>query len=136
MVILVVYYVTKMVRDERHLTKVEIPRQLVDLVLQAHRDGPIKTMFGIRVSERMRDALCAPLTPEQLAVIHSAEKGVFCTCVKCSLLSSYYKGNELSGVVQVSVSVSSKFSEKPMVCPDVQLKITVSGVRYQASPSR
>ena len=126
-VILTVYHLVKMVRDMNRLTKVEIPHQLVELVQQAHQEGPIKTKFDIKVSERMRDALCAPLAPEQLAVMRSAEKGVFSTYVKCKLLSSYYKGGELSGVVQVSVRVSSKFSELPLVCPDVKLKITVSG---------
>lgn len=128
LVILTVYHLIKMVREMNRLTKVEIPRQLVELVQQAHQAEHIRTMWDIKVSERMRDALCAPLTPEQLAVIRSAEKGVFSTYVKCSLLSSNYQGEELSGVVQVAVRVSSKFSELPLVCPDVKLRITVSGV--------
>ena len=117
-----------MVREMNHLTKVEIPRQLVELVQQAHQDGRIETEFDIRVSERMSDALCAPLTQEQLATIRSALPGTYSTYVKCELLSSSFKGDVLSGVVKSAVRVSSKFSEKPLVCPEVQLRITVSGV--------
>ena len=85
-------------------------------------------MFDIWVSERMRDALCAPLTQEQLATIRSAEKGVYSTYVKCRLLSSHHGKEGLSGVVQAAVRVSSRYSEKPLVCPEVKLKITVSSM--------
>lgn len=127
MLILTIYHLVKMVREMNHYTRVEVPRQLVELVQQAHQAGRIETRFDIRVSERMRDALCAPLTQEQLATIRSALPGTYSTYVKCELLSSSYKGEVLSGVVKSAVRVSSKYSEKPLVCPEVQLKITVSG---------
>ena len=124
-VILAVYYVVKLVRDMRHLTKVKIPHQLVELVQQAHQNESFRTQFDIKVSEQMRDALCAPLAPEQLAVIRAAQKDVYSTYVKCKLLSSTFKGPELSGVVKVAVRVSSKFSEFPLVCPETKLRIVV-----------
>ena len=124
----VVIFIVRMVRDDRHLFKREIPGQLVQLVKLAHGVSEVRTMFDIRVSERMRDALCAPLTQEQLATIRSAAPGTYSTYVKCELLSSSYKGSELSGVVKAAVRVSSKFSEEPLVCPEVQLKITVCGM--------
>lgn len=124
---LTIYCLVRMRREVKHLTKVKRPHQLVELVQQAHQAGRIKTEFDIHVSERMRDALCAPLTQEQLATIRSAAPGTYSTYVKCELLSSTYKGDVLSGVVKSAVRVKSKFSEEPLVCPEVQLKITVSG---------
>ena len=126
------YHLVKMVRNMRHLTKVKIPHQLVELVQQAHQDAPFRTQFDIRVSPAMRDALCLPLTPEQLAVIRAAQKGVYSTYVKCELLSSTFKGSELSGVVKVAVRVSSKFSKRALVCPETKLRIVVrhNGRKY------
>ena len=119
--------VTTRVREAFHYTFDEVPQQLFKLVKQAHLGEPVDMLWNIAVSSEMQDALCQPLTPEQLATMRAAEKGVFSTSVNGYLISSRFENNELSGVVQVSVSVSSKFSEKQMVCPDVQLKITVSG---------
>ena len=123
----VVMLVMWRIRSNRRLLDQEIPGQLVQLVKLAHGESGVRTMFDIRVSERMRDALCAPLTQEQLATIRAAEPGAYSTYVKCELLSSSFQGSELSGVVKAAVRVSSKFSEKPLVCPEVQLKITVLG---------
>ena len=132
MVILIVYHMVKMVREMNHLTKVEIPHQLVELVQQAHQDGPINTKFDIKVSSDMRDALCAPLTVEQLATIRAAEEGAFSRRVSCRLISSYYKGGEISGVVQVSVMVHSEYSKRNLFCPETQLRIVVrhNGRKY------
>ena len=114
-----------MIRDHRDLFKREIPGQLVQLIKQAHGMSELETTFDIRVSPEMRDALCAPLTQEQLAVIRAAQKDVYSTYVKCELLSSTFKGPELSGVVKVAVRVSSKFSEFPLVCAETKLRIVV-----------
>ena len=123
-----VMLITWRIRSNRRLLQQEIPGQLVQLVQLAHGASRVRTIFDIRVSERMRDALCAPLTQEQLATIRSAAPGTYSTYVKCELLSSSYKGSELSGVVKAAVRVSSKFSEEPLICPEVQLKITVCGM--------
>lgn len=123
----VVYNVIKWINKSHDYFKGQVPQQLVQLVLQAHQNGPIETMWDIKVSERMRDALCAPLTPEQLATIRAAEEGVFSRRVSCRLLSSRWKGRELSGLVQVSVMVHSKYSKTNMFCPETKLRITVSG---------
>ncbi len=125
-VIRVVIFIRREIRWWREL-KIEQVQQLVQLVKLAHGASEIRTMFDIRVSERMRDALCAPLTQEQLATIRAAVPGTYSTYVKCELLSSNFKGNVLCGVVKAAVRVSSRYSEKPLVCPEVQLKITVCG---------
>lgn len=125
-VIRVVLFIRREIRWWREF-KAEQVQQLVQLVKLAHGASEIRTMFDIRVSERMRDALCAPLTQEQLATIRAAVPGTYSTYVKCELLSSTFKGNVLSGVVKAAVRVSSRYSEKPLVCPEVQLKITVCG---------
>lgn len=125
-VIRVVMFIRREIRWWREL-KIEQVQQLMQLVKLAHGASEIRTMFDIRVSERMRDALCAPLTQEQLATIRAAVPGTYSTYVKCELLSSTFKGNVLSGVVKAAVRVSSRYSEKPLVCPEVQLKITVCG---------
>lgn len=123
-----VIFIVRMIREDRYLFKQKIPGQLVQLVMRAHDASTVGTLFDIRVSPEMRDALCAPLTQEQLETMRAAEKGVYSTYVKCQLISSRFKGGELSGVVKVSVRVSSRFSERPLVCPEVKLKITVSSV--------
>lgn len=131
-VILTVYHLVKMVRDVNRLTKVEIPHQLVELVQQAHQEGPIKTKFDIKVSSDMHDALCAPLTAEQLMTIRAAEKGVFSRRASCRLISSCFKSGEISGVVQVSVMVHSEYSKHNLFCPETQLRIVVrhNGRKY------
>lgn len=53
-----VCHVVKMVCDMRHFTKVEVPRQLVELVLQAHSGEPFTTKMDIQVSSEMW-MLCA-----------------------------------------------------------------------------
>lgn len=127
-VILAVLYIARMIREDRYLHHHTIPQQLVQLVRLAHGVSEVPTAFDIRIPPGMRDALCAPLTHEQLETMRAAGEGVFSRSVSCHLISSRFKGGELSGVVKVSVRVSSRYSERPLVCPDVKLKITVSGV--------
>ena len=73
----VVYHVVKWIHKGYDYFKVQMPQQLVQLVLQAHRNGPIETMYDIKVSPEMRDALCQPLTPQQLKTMRTAEEGVY-----------------------------------------------------------
>lgn len=104
----------------------EVPQQLAELVRQAHGTEPIRTMWDIRVSPELRDALCVPLTDEQLATIRAAEEGTFSSSVSCYVVSHKHKDNELSGVVQVSVTVSSRYSKSELAYPPTKLRIVVS----------
>lgn len=75
--LLAVWYTVRMIREHRHFDDEVIPQQLVDLVRQAHAGEPFKTRMGIRVSPEMRDALCLPLTPQQLETMRAAGEGVY-----------------------------------------------------------
>ena len=130
--ILAVVGIVQMVRWHRHLVGSTIPQQLVTLVQQAHKGEPFKTRMDIRVSPEMRDALCLPLTPQQLETMRAAGEGVYSRSVFCHLVSSHFKGEVLSGVVKVSVTVHSKYSKNDVVYPDTELRIVVrhNGRRY------
>lgn len=123
--LLAVWYTVRMIREHRHFDDEVIPQQLVDLVRQAHAGEPFKTRMGIRVSPEMRDALCLPLTPQQLETMRAAGEDVYRRSVFCRLVSSRYVGGELSGVVHVSVKVHSKYSKNELVYPDAELRIVV-----------
>lgn len=116
---------TEILQDIHNHQHYEVPEQLAELVCQAHGTEPIRTMWDIRVSPEMRDALCAPLTPEQLQAIRAAEAGVFARSVSCYVVSHKYKGNELSGIVQVSLTVRSRYSQSEMAYPPIKLRIVV-----------
>lgn len=116
----------EILRDVHHQQHYEVPEQLAELVRQAHGNDAISTMWNIHVSPAMRDALCAPLTDEQLAAIRAAEEGAFSRSVSCYVVSHRHKGGELSGVVQVSVTVRSRYSKSELVCPPTKLRIVVS----------
>ena len=117
--------VTTRVREAFHYTFDQVPQQLFKLVKQAHLGEPVDMLWNIAVSSEMQDALCQPLTPEQLATMRAAEKGVFSTSVNGYLISSRFENNELSGVVQVSVPVHSKYSKHDMAYPAVKLRSVV-----------
>ena len=72
------------------------------------------------------------LTPEQLATMRAAGEGVYGRSVFCYLVSSRFKGGELSGVVWVSVKVHSKYSRNDLLFPDTELRIVVrhNGRKY------
>ena len=110
----------------------EVPEQLVRLVQQAHAEQPVGMEWDIAVSREMNRALCAPLTDEQLDMLEAAEEGVFSRSVFCYLVSSSYKRSELSGVVESSVTLHSRYSKSDVVYPRTKLKIVVSqtGGRY------
>lgn len=109
----------------RH-THVEIPRQLLKLVLQAHSGQPEDMAWDIEVTPEMSDALCLPLTAEQLSAMRAAEDGVYRTSVHGYVLSSTFKNNILSGVVQVSVTICSRYSKSELAYPPAKLRIVVS----------
>jgi hypothetical protein len=124
--------VTTRVREAFHYTFDEVPQQLLKLVQQAHSGQPADLSWDIEVSPEMNDALCQPLTPEQLAQMRAAGEGVYNRSVHGYLISSSFKNNELSGVVQVSVTVHSRYSKQALSCPATRLRIVVSrkGGRY------
>ena len=130
--LLAVVHIVRMNREHRHFVNYTIPQQLVALVRQAHSGEPFTTRMDIQVSPEMRDALCQPLTPQQLETMRAAGEGVYSRSVFCRLVSSRFKGGELSGVVWVSVTVHSKYSKNDLVCPDTELRIVVrhNGRRY------
>ncbi len=116
---------TEILQDIHNHQHYEVPEQLAELVRQAHGTEPIRTMWGIQVSPEMRDALCAPLTAEQLAAIRKADVGVFSRSVSCHVVSYKLRGKELSGVVQVSVTVHSRYSKSERTYPPIKLRIVV-----------
>lgn len=130
--LLAVVYTVRMIRDNRHFIDNVIPQQLVTLVRQAHSGEPFTTRMDIQVSPEMRDALCQPLTPQQLETMRAAGEGVFSRSVFCRLVSSRFKGGELSGVVWVSVKVRSRYSKNDLLFPATELRIVVrhNGRRY------
>lgn len=117
---------TEIFQDIRNHQHYEVPEQLAELVRQAHGTGPIRTMWDIRVRPEMRLALCAPLTAEELAAIRTAEPGVLSRSVSCYVVSHKKKGCELSGVVQVSVTVHSCYSKSERAYPPTKLRIVVT----------
>ena len=115
-----------LVREGLHHTNVEVPKQLLRLVRQAHSGKPEDMVWDIEVSPEMRDALCLPLTAQQLAQMRAAEQGVYRTSVLGYVYSSTFKNNALSGVVQVCVTVRSRYSKSELAYPPVKLRIVVS----------
>lgn len=130
--LLAVVYIVRMIRWHRHFFGSTIPQQLVELVRQAHSGEPFTTRMDIQVTPEMRDALCQPLTPQQLETMRAAGEGVYSRSVFCRLVSSRFKGGELSGVVWVSVKVRSRYSKNDLLFPDAELRIVVrhNGRKY------
>ncbi len=125
----------EVLRDAHYHQQYRVPEQLAELVRQAHGTAPIRTMWDIRVSPEMRDALCAPLTAEQLASIRAAEEGAFSRSVSSYVVSHKHTGDELSGIVQVSLTVRSRYSESELAYPPTKLRIVVS-LKEQESDHR
>ena len=113
------------VRAAIHHTGTEVPRQLLKLVKQAHSGRPEDMVWDIAVSPEMRDKLCLPLTPEQLTVMRAAENGVYTTSVNGYVFSHKFRNGELSGVVQVWVTVYCRYSKSKLDYPPAKLRIVV-----------
>ena len=123
---MIVLEIVKWIRDVHRYMSREVPGQLLKLVQQAHSGQPADLFWDIEVSPEMNDALCQPLTPEQLAQMRAAGEGVYSRSVHGYLISSSFKNDELSGVVQVSVTVHSRYSKQTLSCPATRLRIVVS----------
>ena len=125
-VVIAVIILAKGIWDTYQQIHYKLPQQLVQLVQQAHADGNFRTEWDIAVSSEMWDALCQPLTPEQLQEIRSAKEGVYSRSVDCHLISGNIRGGTLYGVVQASVIVHSRYSKHDLKYPTAQLRIIVT----------
>lgn len=131
--IVVVVMIIRGLRDIRHYMKVEIPQQLTQLVKQAHLEQAFETLWDIEVSEEMRDALQLPLTVPQIRTLMLAKDDVISRSVYCNLISYKRKGNELSGVVNVSIDIESRSRLNSYHISNAMLRITL---RNTAIPQR
>lgn len=84
------------------------PQKLVQLVLAAHSNKTDVTHWNIKLNSQTREALCTPLTKEQLAYLDEKSDDIISKSVTCYLISKKYRPNELSGVVSVSIHIRSK----------------------------
>ena len=119
------------IRDIYYHNHYRIPQQLAQLVTQAHTGENFKTLWDIQVSPEMRAALCQPLTSEHLEMMQASEAGTVSSSASCYVLSHKHRGNELSGVVKVTVTVHSRYSKTDSVYPDAKLRIVV---RHNGKP--
>lgn len=125
-------YIIKGILNLYHYTKYTIPQQLVQLVKQAHMEQQFQTMWNIEVSDAMRDALRAPLTVQQLEAIFHAKNDITSKSVNCYVVSHKYRGNELSGIVNVSVDILSRSGLHDYHISNVKLQISVSSISNNA----
>ena len=123
--LVIVINIIRGLRDIRHYQDVVIPQQLVQLVRQAHYGEKFQTKWDIEVSDQMRDALCAPLTSQQLQTLRVMKDDVCFRSVRCSLLSYKHKGLELSGVVNVSIDIRSHSGQNTYCIPNAKLHVIV-----------
>lgn len=126
--VLIMWKIAKLIWEARRYVNREVPQQLVKLVQQAHAEQPVDMEWDIAVSREMKRALCAPLTDEQLDFLEADEKGVFSRSVCGYVVSSSFRRGELSGVVESSVTLHSRYSKNDIVYPRTKLKIVVRQV--------
>ncbi len=127
---LIIYAVIiiKIIRDIRHHNNYTIPQQLVHLVQQAHTGRPSQTLWDIEVSDEMKIALRAPLTPQQIEVLSQLSGEVINAFVTGYVLSHKSKDGELTGVVCVSIDISSSAGTYKYKYSEVKLRITIRRV--------
>lgn len=125
--IMSIVLVIKGVRDVLEYTRYTIPRQLVQLVKQAHLGQEYPTIWNIEMSDEMRTALCVPLQ-QQLHALGLLKDDVVINYINGYVISHKFKARELSGVVCVSIGMTSKSKNCNYECSEVRLRITVSHV--------
>lgn len=123
--IVIVVMIIRGLRDIRHYMNVEIPQQLVQLVRQAHYEEKFQTKWDIEVSDQMRDALCTPLTSQQVQTLRLMKDDICFRSVCCSLLSYKHKGLELSGVVNVSIDIRSYSGQNTYCIPNAKVHVII-----------
>lgn len=106
-----------------HLITYTTPQKLVQLVLDAHSKKSNSTHWNIKLSCQMREALCTPLTKEQLAYLDEKSDDIISKSVTCRLVSYKYRPNELSGIVSVSIHIQSKSGQCDVDYTNVRVRI-------------
>lgn len=86
----------------------QIPRQLAELIKQAHSGEEFNTRYNIQVSDEMRLALQAPLTPDQIRSLAENSDDIDGKSVTAYLLNGKNRRGVLSGTVVVSIHIHSK----------------------------
>lgn len=126
------------VRDLRHTLKFDISQLFTQLVKQAHLEQPFQTSKGIpiQVSDEMRYALQLPLTVQQIHTLKQAKDDIISKSVYCNLISHKMKGDELSGVVSVSIDIESHSRLNSYHISDAMLRITLRSTENLKSLDR
>lgn len=133
--IVVVVMIIRGLRDLRHTLKFDISQLFTQLVKQAHLEQPFQTSKGIpiQVSDEMRYALQLPLTVQQIHTLMQAKDDIISKSVYCNLISHKMRGDELSGVVSVSIDIESHSRLNSYHISDAMLRITLKNT---ANPER
>ena len=113
-----------------------VPNQLMELVRQAHLGQQFNTLFNIEVSDEMRTALCAPLTQQQIQTIRLSKEDIISHSVDGYVISHKVRRRELSGVVSVSIDITSKSGNCNYKYSGVKLRITVNRLGDSAIDSK
>lgn len=126
--IVCVGYIIKGIQETRHYLNYTIPHQLLQLVQQAHTGRSNQTLWNIETTEEMRRALCVPLTSQQIDALSKLGAETISTSVTGYVLSHKLRDSELSGVVCVSINISSSLGTYNYEYSNVKLRITVRHV--------
>ncbi len=127
LIIVGIVYLIKGAQYSHHLWKHCVPEQLAELVRQAHSNRPFQTMWDIKVSDEMREALQAPLTPQQIHAMAEAKDDDISRFVNCSVLSHKVNTKGLSGIVKVTIDIRSRSGLHNYHFQNVRLRIVVDG---------
>lgn len=123
--IIIVRLVIRGIQESRHYCNYAIPQQLIQLVRQAHLGQEIHTMWDIEVSEVMRPSLCAPLLYEQQQMLRESKDDILSYAVDGYVVSHKYHAHDLTGVVNVSIDITSKSGNWHYQCSNAKLRIVV-----------
>ena len=118
-------WVIKGILEVRHYSNYTIPQQLIQLVRQAHLEQEFHTIWDIKVSDKMRAALCTPLTQQQLQTLKLSKDDIVSRSIDGYVISHKLRNGELSGVVSVSIDITSKSGKCNYHYSGVKLRITV-----------
>lgn len=118
----------KGVKEIWHYRHHTIPQQLADLIRQAHLEVPFRTLWNIEVGPAMQDALRMPLTLQQIAALSQAGDDIIKRSINCHVASHKLKAGELSGIVSVSLKISSHSGTHNYAISKARLRIVVSHI--------
>lgn len=96
--------IVREIKEDRKFRKETVPEQLILLLKQAHAGQPFNTRFKIAVTEKDREKLCYPLTPEQVEIIKATPYHK-CQWKKFSyrVADHIFKGGILKGTVLATI---------------------------------